>query len=163
MSSSVITPPIVPMRLIMAFALLRMGLGVTSGISATAGERYRHMNTSVNAVAASISASERELCAKLTSMNVQAASTEPHTINGMRRPTLLRSFIGNLSDHIPINGSKTTAKMLSSAMIAPRAVALKSKSFRNSGIRLSYTCQNMQTVKNASPTSMVRGIFSFSP
>ena len=56
MSSSVITPPIVPMRLIMAFALLRIGLGVTSGISATAGERYRHMNTSVNAVAASISA-----------------------------------------------------------------------------------------------------------
>ena len=32
-------PPTAPIRLMMAFARLRSGLGVTSGISATAGER----------------------------------------------------------------------------------------------------------------------------
>jgi len=39
-AASVNTPPSVPIRLMMALPLLRRGLGVTSGMSATAGERY---------------------------------------------------------------------------------------------------------------------------
>ena len=39
-------PPAVPMRLMTAFALLRSGLMVTSGMSATAGERNVAMATS---------------------------------------------------------------------------------------------------------------------
>ena len=39
MTARVNTPPSAPIRLMMALALERRGLGVTSGISATAGER----------------------------------------------------------------------------------------------------------------------------
>ena len=38
-SARMMMPPAVPMRLMTAFALLRRGLMVTSGMSATAGER----------------------------------------------------------------------------------------------------------------------------
>ena len=39
-------PPTAPIRLMIAFARERRGLGVTSGISATAGERYVPIATS---------------------------------------------------------------------------------------------------------------------
>ncbi len=38
-ATSITMPPTAPIRLITAFAWLRRGLGVTSGISATAGLR----------------------------------------------------------------------------------------------------------------------------
>ena len=39
-------PPTAPIRLMIAFARERSGFGVTSGISATAGERYVPIATS---------------------------------------------------------------------------------------------------------------------
>ena len=45
-SASTMIPPAVPVRLMIAFALERKGLTVTSGISATAGERKVAIATS---------------------------------------------------------------------------------------------------------------------
>ena len=160
--SSVMTPPTVPMILMTVLPCERICFGVTSGMSATAGVRYRHINTSMNAAAVNINHSNRSLCAKLTSSSVMAANVEPHTMNGIRRPNFDRSFIGNRSDISPMNGNSTSAKMLSSAMTKPISVCDRSKSFKNSGIRLSYTCQNIVMVKNASPTKTVRPILSLS-
>ena len=47
-SPSTITPPAAPIRLMTAFALERSGLIVTSGISATAGERNVPIATNSN-------------------------------------------------------------------------------------------------------------------
>ena len=72
---------------------------------------------------------------------------------GMRRPTRVRV----LSLSLPNSGSMNSASTLSSAMTTPMSVSSTAKvSFKISGIRLSYTCQNAQMDRKARPTRVVR-------
>ena len=62
-----------------------------------------------------------------------------------------------LSEIAPNSGSRKSARMLSSAMIAPESVSFKwNVSVRILGMTLSYICQKAQMDKNARPTRIVR-------
>ena len=81
------------------------------------------------------------------------AATVPPTMYGMRRPTRVRV----LSLSLPNSGSMNSASTLSSAMTTPMSVSSTAKvSFKISGIRSSYTCQNAQMDRKARPTRVVR-------
>ena len=117
-------PPTAPIRLITAFARLRRGLGVTSGIRATAGERYTPMATSSSPSVTmnSVSAAGAAVCAKRLSMTGSrfisaAALTVPKRMNGMRRP--MRVLVR--SDSAPNSGSRKSARILSAAMMRPES------------------------------------------
>ncbi len=86
------------------------------------------------------------------------AQPVPNKIKGMRFP--MRVFVR--SEMEPNSGSRNSARMLSAAMIAPENVSFKwNVLVRIRGMMLSYICQKAEMDKNASPTRMVRLLFSF--
>ena len=87
------------------------------------------------------------------------APAVPPRMKGVRRPTFVSR---HLSDRLPNRGSRNRARMLSAAIITPvRDSSMWKVSRRIRGTRLSYICQKEQMDKNASPTRMVRLLFSF--
>ena len=74
-------------------------------------------------------------------------------MKGIRRPILVLVR----SESAPNSGSRKSARMLSSAMIAPEIGAFRRNgSVRILGMTLSYICQNEQMDKKARPTKIVR-------
>ena len=116
-----------------AFALERSGFGVTSGISATAGERNIAIETSTKrSISMKITSiigfafvtshgsepSSFESCISSATERMTspiAAAIVPTRMNGVLRP----SFPICLSDIAPNSGRRNTARTLSSAMTAP--------------------------------------------
>ena len=146
-------PPTAPIRLMTALPWLRRGLGVTSGISATAGLRYVaiEMSTSARPMKNSARFSVRSASGR-RNMNSSAPMVPPR-MYGMRRPMAVRV----LSLNLPNIGSMTSARMLSMAMTTPVSVSSTwNVYFRMRGMMLSYTCQNAQMDMNARPTNTVR-------
>ena len=77
----------------------------------------------------------------------------PRRMKGIRRPILVLVR----SESAPNSGSRKSARMLSSAMIAPEIVSFRRNvSVRILGMTLSYICQNEQMDKKARPTRIVR-------
>ena len=67
-----------------------------------------------------------------------------------------------MSESAPKRGNRKIASTLSIAIITPDTVSLTAKVFfRINGTMLSYNCQKEQIDKNASPTRIVRLVFSF--
>ena len=92
-------------------------------------------------------------------MSTTAAPVPPR-MKGVRRPTLVSL---HLSDRLPNRGRRNSARMLSAAMMTPVRDSSMWKVFRRMrGTRLSYICQKEQMERKASPTRMVRLLFSFS-
>jgi hypothetical protein len=90
MKPSEIIPPTEPMRLMMAFALLRKGLGVTSGIKLTAGVRKEAMAT-------------RTIRRTLMNTTNNVGSTEVILLKiKSRRATVANSFAANM-ELAPLN------------------------------------------------------------
>ena len=114
-SPSTNIPPKVPIRLITAFAFERNGLIVTSGISATAGERKSAIDKSENSSKAINNASEDENPNNIKNI---LAKIVPTMIKGF----LLPNGVSSLSDSVPNNGKRKTANTLSSAIIIPEYV-----------------------------------------
>ena len=118
------------MRLITALARLRRWFGVTSGINATAGERYSPMDTRVkNSTARKITWLLKDSpvfhlafsALSIIGSNIMkiTARIVPATIKGI----LLPSFVCTLSDSAPNTGSRKIANTLSNAMTAPVMVS----------------------------------------
>ena len=81
------------------------------------------------------------------------AQAVPKRIKGIRLP----SFEWLLSETEPKNGSRKSARMLSSAMMTPdHACDMPNLFVRIRGMVLSYACQKAQIRKKAKPTQMVR-------
>ena len=77
----------------------------------------------------------------------------PTKMKGVRLPRLVMT----LSDSAPKMGSMNSAKILSSAMIAPDRVSpILKKYFRIKGMMLSYICQKALIARNANPMRTVR-------
>ena len=88
------------------------------------------------------------------------AAPVPARMKGVRRPTRVSR---HLSERLPNRGSRNRARMLSAAMITPvRDSSMWKVLPRIRGTRLSYICQKAQMERKASPTRMVRLLFSFS-
>ena len=158
-------PPQAPIRLIMAFPFERRGLGVRSGMSATAGLRYVPIATSTTKSTptktyifqgCSCSAAELSIIGRNTI--VPTATTVPKTKNGIRLP----HGCVHLSERAPKNGSKKRASTLSRAIRAPEMVSSRCRVLVSiNGITLLYICQNAQIEKNAKPMRTVRFTLSF--
>ena len=147
------TEPTAPIRLITALARLRRGLGVRSGIRATAGERYSPMESSTSPRATKNSTKFCWAAAMGMITANTAESSAPTTMKGIRRPS--RVWVRSL--RAPSSGRRNSARTLSSAIIAPLTVSPKWKLFlRISGMILSYSCQNAQIDRKAKPTKKVR-------
>ena len=132
----------------MALAWLRSGLGVRSGISATAGERYSPMAMSRQNSAATNRARFCLRSATGSSSMSATARQVPTTIKG----SLLPNRVSTLSDREPKRGKRKTASTLSPAMMAPVMVSFIWKvPCKINGTRLSYICQNALMDKKASP------------
>ena len=168
------------MMLMRPLALARRGLGVISGIRATAGFRYIIMNSSTMAIMITMPATlfrwkNRGIKGKAT-----AETRVPVRIKGIRLPmgVLVRS------ERLPKMGRRIRAARLSQAMMIPtihctsrilsgsplfssaedRPYILRAKiSVRKVGHQESYTCQSSRIPKKAKPMSMVRLTFSFRP
>ena len=150
--------PTAPIRLMIAFPLERSGFGVTSGISDTAGERKIPIDSSVQNSAATNRIRFRAFAAAGSSSMKMTAKIVPTKINGVRLPR----FVLILSDHAPKNGSRNSARMLSSAMMPPDSVSpIWKVYFKINGMMLSYTCQKALIARNANPIKMVRLLSSF--
>ena len=126
MMSEAYDPPSAPIRLMIAFALLRRGLGVTSGMSATAGERYvpmairRSPRTVTNIIVRLIRGDLKQELSRTGIRSISpAANRVPRRINGFRFPSLLV----HLSEIPPNSGSRKSARILSIAMIIPEIVS----------------------------------------
>ena len=118
----------------MAFPLDLSGLGVTSGIRETAGERKVLMDIRVKSRATMKNVRFLLFAAIGSSVMNITAKIVPTKINGVRFPFLW--FI--LSDHAPNNGSIISANMLSSAIIPPEIVSpMLNEYLRTRGIMLS--------------------------
>ena len=158
-------PPMAPIKLIMALALLRSGFGVTSGISATAGLRYVpidtriHPNTTMNSTFVPADGAAAYRLSKIGNNSIRTTDTNvPYRRNGLRRPILLLQR----SEMPPNNGNKKMARTLSAAIIAPDIVSFIAKVLvKINGMMLLYICQKAQMDKNANPTRMVCPVFSF--
>ena len=125
------------------------GLGVTSGISATAGERNVPIDSRSTASAAKNSTKLFDAPATGISIHEATATNVPQTMKGILRPALSLS--------IPNIGSMKSASTLSSAIITPDAVSFIPNMFLSiSGITVSYICQNALIAINARPTRNVR-------
>ena len=103
------------MMLMMPLALARRGLGVMSGMSATAGLRYIIIKMSTTAIIATMPA--MLLLWKKSGMNGNATADTnvPTRMYGMRLP----SFVWVLSERRPKIGSRTSAARLSHAIMMP--------------------------------------------
>lgn len=112
---SISMPPTAPIRFMMALPLLRSGFGVTSGISATAGERYVAIAISTSPKPTKKSTSLFVFSAVGKSTRQSIAIMLPPTIYGIRLPI----FVRVLSDNLPKIGSINSAKTLSSAITTP--------------------------------------------
>ena len=142
----------------MAFARERKGLGVKSGISATAGERYVPMAMSKSPSNTMNTPSRPAKSANGRAIISALAATVPATMNGIRLPR--RDW--HRSDSVPNSGSKNSARMLSSAITKPAISSPREKRcLRIRGITKSYACQKAQMEKNARPIKNVRLLLSF--
>ena len=101
--------------------MLLRGLGVRSGISATAGERYIPMANSVTPRAMINIGRLMNRSETGRSIMETTAAAVPPTINGIRFPSL----VSTRSEKAPITGSRNTASTLSAATIAPMAPSFK--------------------------------------
>ena len=98
----------------------RRGLGVTSGISATAGERYRPIEISSRPSTTRKTGREfMPITAGSDTVN-RTARKVPSRMKGMRRPI----FALQRSDSAPKYGSRKSASTLSMAMTTPAHVSL---------------------------------------
>ena len=101
------------MRLMIAFAFERSGLGVTSGISATAGDRYVFIAIS-SSTSTVMNAARRPGTSIFGRISIRmTAASVPPTMNGMRLP----KRVLYLSESRPNSGSMNSASTLSSAII----------------------------------------------
>ena len=145
-------PPTVPIRLIMALALLLRGLGVISGMRATAGERNTDIKSRTKPVIIKKNTRFRELSAMGIKKRAMLAATVPMIINGIRFPR----GVCILSDKDPNIGKRKSARTLSTAMIAPIMTSFSENVFlRIRGMILSYICQKAIMDIKANPTITV--------
>ena len=146
------------MRFIIALAFERSGLGVTSGISDTAGDLKVLMAKSVTKSAVTNITRFLLFAARGSRSIAATAITVPTNMKGVLLPRLWFT----LSDHAPNIGSMMRAKMLSMAIIPPERVSpILKKYFSISGIILSYICQKALIARNAKPMVIVRLLSSF--
>lgn len=108
--------------LITAFPLPLKGLGVMSGINATAGERYTFIATIISnnniAIVKRLPFSNKGMAA-----NASSATGNPTIINGTRLPIT----VCVLSDNFEINGIMKRAKKLSRPITDPIIKVVKSE------------------------------------
>ena len=136
----------------MAFALLLKGLGVISGMRATAGDLNIDMNRSTSAVITMNITRLRELSAIGMKNSAILVRTVPASMKGIRFPI----GVCSLSERVPNRGRRKSASILSIAMIAPMSTSFNEKLFlRISGMMLSYICQKAMIDMKAKPTMIV--------